>query len=69
MMANSRQELKQIEKAMEILRDLRKSAQIKESELLDKDLMLVYVKYSERYMDLVPMVKRKTVLKKPGGAA
>jgi len=68
-MANSRQELKQIEKAMEILRDLRKSAQIKESELLDKDLMLVYVKYSERYMDLVPMVKRKTVLKKPGGAA
>ena len=67
-MVNPRQELKQVEKAMEILRDLRRSQQIQESELLDKDLMLVYVKYSERYMDLVPMVKRKTVRKKPGGA-
>jgi len=44
---NARQELKQVEKAMGILRDLRKSPQVQESELLDKDLMLVYVKYGE----------------------
>lgn len=64
---NARQELKQVEKAMEILRDLRKSPQVQASELLDKDLMMVYVKYSERYMDLVPMVKRKPA-RKSGGA-
>ena len=64
---NARQELKQVEKAMAILRYLRKSPQVQESELLDKDLMMVYVKYSERYMDLVPMVKRKPA-RNSGGA-
>ena len=65
---NARQELKEVEKAMGILRDLRKSPQVQESGLLDRDLMEVYVKYSERYMDLVPMVKRKAVRKKAGAA-
>jgi len=67
-MMNARQELKEIEKAMGILRDFRKSPQVQESGLLDRDLMEVYVKYSERYMDLVPMVKRKAVRKKAGAA-
>ena len=58
---NAKEELKAVEKAMTILRGIRESGI--DSDILENDLMRIQIKYSERYMDLIPQTKRKVTRK------